>query len=444
MNSTSSSLDNAIRVGEFTQLLLPVISAGLTSGAIHRMEFDIENGENFSPRWLDAGVLYPKFFWRSRSGGSPVAAMGAVAVGTLVELENLLQCSDPGVRIFGGARFDVDRESSKEWAEFYGSRFFIPRAEIIRSGATTRLAINFINGQTHASDVSCWLAAILAEERPVNPSVLTRWDQPNFSSWAKTTTAALQAFESGEFSKVVLGRKSSMELAQAVSPFALTEILMAGAPACFHFCFQPSPDSGGFLGASPELLYRRIGRAIQSEAVAGTRPRSLDPSEDERLEFQLLEFSKEQLEHRLVVESLSESFKKLCLDFSCDEKPSVLKLARVQHLRTALRGTLRKGVGDSAIIAMLHPTPATCGSPTPAAKKFIAAHEPFDRGWYAGPIGCVSGNESEFSVAIRSMHLRGKYLDVYAGAGIVPGSDPEREWSELEDKISGVLHILAS
>jgi menaquinone-specific isochorismate synthase len=153
--------------------------------------------------------------------------------------------------------------------------------------------------------------------------------------------------------------------------------------------------------------------------------------------------SKEQLEHRLVVDSLASTFRELCADFSQDSSPSVLKLSRVQHLRTAFSGQLNDGVGDDSILRAFHPTPATCGSPCTAAARFISENEPFDRGWYAGPLGFVSRDEAEFAVAIRSMLWLGRKTHVYAGAGIVDGSESEREWNELEDKIAGVLHLLA-
>ena len=260
---------------------------------------------------------------------------------------------------------------------------------------------------------------------------------------AEAVDRALQEFQSGPLEKVVLARKSCLELTETITPFALVEILAGGAPACFHFCLQPTANSGAFLGASPELLFRREGSRLESEAVAGTRPRSLDTVEDERLESQLLKMSKEQLEHRLVVDSLETTFCELCADFSQDSSPSVLKLSRVQHLRTAFSGQLNDGVGDDAILRAFHPTPATCGSPCDSAARFIAVNELFDRGWYAGPVGFVSRDEAEFAVAIRSMLWLGRKTHVYAGAGIVDGSESEREWSELEDKIAGVLHLLA-
>jgi menaquinone-specific isochorismate synthase len=121
-----------------------------------------------------------------------------------------------------------------------------------------------------------------------------------------------------------------------------------------------------------------------------------------------------------------------------------IKAFRVQHLRTAISGTLSGVADDAAILEAFHPTPATCGLPVDDAMSFIGKHEMFHRGWYAGPFGCVSKDSAEFAVAIRSMLARDSRVELFAGAGIVKGSDAEREWMELEDKISGVLNVLSA
>jgi menaquinone-specific isochorismate synthase len=413
-------------------------------GGVRRHEWILDDAGLFTPRWLEAAPAYPRFFWRSRSGAAQTLAMGSVAEGTLPELLELLERSGRGVRVFGGACFDRGDGREQCWEGFPAECFFIPKAEIVHSGGRTRLAVNLGAGGFDLEDVAVWVAGLGECVSGVRPRVLTRWNQPNFSQWSAGVDSALAAFQEGGISKVVLARRSCLELAEAVTPFALAGILAAAAPGCFHYCIEPEAKCGAFLGASPELLYRREGLKLRSEAVAGTRPRSLDASEDERLESQLLEFSKEQLEHRLVVDSLGEVFSRLCTDFSGDEKPGVLKLSRVQHLRTGFAGRLREGISDGEILAAFHPTPATCGCPTAAAMDFLKRNEPFDRGWYAGPVGCVAREEAEFAAAIRSMWCRGAQVDVFAGAGIVEGSDAEREWSELEDKISGVLHLLSA
>lgn len=413
------------------------------ASGIRRFEWTLEDEGLFSPRWLDLAPLFPRFFWRSRSGGDQTLAMGSAAFGSLADLLEILDDGDPGIRVFGGCRFDASSRNSSDWADYPDEFFFVPKAEVIRSGGRTTLAVNLSDNESDLTDVATWIEKLNDMGAVPRPGVLTRWDQPNFTGWTEAVDRALQEFQSGPLEKVVLARKSCLELTETITPFALVEILAGGAPACFHFCLQPTANSGAFLGASPELLFRREATRLESEAVAGTRPRSLDTVEDERLESQLLKMSKEQLEHRLVVDSLASTFRELCADFSQDSSPSVLKLSRVQHLRTAFSGQLNDGVGDDAILRAFHPTPATCGSPGGAAARFIVENEPFDRGWYAGPVGFVSRDEAEFAVAIRSMLWLGRKTHVYAGAGIVDGSESEREWNELEDKIAGVLHLLA-
>jgi menaquinone-specific isochorismate synthase len=433
----------ALRIGRHNDLHAPHRSARPLASGIRRIEWTLEDEGLFSPRWLDCAPLFPRFFWRSRSGGDQTLAMGSAAFGSLADLLEILDDGDPGIRVFGGCRFDAASHNSSDWADFPDEYFFVPKAEIIRSGGRTTLAVNLSDNETDLSDVSQWIERLGDTGAAPRPGVLTRWDQPNFTGWAEAVDRALQEFQSGPLEKVVLARKSCLELTETITPFALVEILAGGAPACFHFCLQPTANSGAFLGASPELLFRREGTRLESEAVAGTRPRSLDTVEDERLESQLLKMSKEQLEHRLVVDSLETTFRELCAEFSQDTAPSVLKLSRVQHLRTAISGELKDGVGDDAILRAFHPTPATCGSPCDSAARFIAVNELFDRGWYAGPVGFVSRDEAEFAVAIRSMLWLGRKTHVFAGAGIVDGSESEREWNELEDKIAGVLHLLA-
>jgi menaquinone-specific isochorismate synthase len=443
MTPSAASSQSALRIGRYHDLHAPHRTARPLASGIRRIEWTLEDEGLFSPRWLDRAPLFPRFYWRSRSGGDQTLAMGAAAFGSLADLMELLEDGDPGIRVFGGCRFDSATHNGSDWIDFPDEYFFVPKAEIIHSGGRTTLAVNLSDNETDLSDVSKWIEMLGDMGAAPRPGVLTRWDQPNFTAWSQAVEAALKEFESGPLQKVVLARKSCLELTETITPFALVEILAGGAPACFHFCLQPTAESGAFLGASPELLFRREGVRLESEAVAGTRPRSLDTVEDERLESQLLKMSKEQREHSLVVESLAGTFRELCADFSQDSAPSVLKLSRVQHLRTAFAGQLNDGVGDDSILGAFHPTPATCGSPCAEAARFIEENEPFDRGWYAGPVGAVSRDEAEFAVAIRSMLWLGRKIHVYAGAGVVEGSEPEREWNELEDKIAGVLYLLA-
>ncbi len=214
-----------------------------------------------------------------------------------------------------------------------------------------------------------------------------------------------------------------------------------GNPCCYRFCFQVRPKTV-FLGATPERLFLRQGRHLQTEVVAGTRRRGDDPTEDERLAAELRASSKEQLEHDIVRKSIRQRLHSCVQDLQVDAQASVLQLPRKQHLYSYVQGTLRCDVTDGELIERLHPTPAVGGYPTDNALAEIDQLEPFERGWYAAPVGWIGAEAAEFAVAIRSGLLTGDALALYSGAGIVPGSTAEAEWDEIEHKIGDFLDII--
>ena len=189
------------------------------------------------------------------------------------------------------------------------------------------------------------------------------------------------------------------------------------------------------VSASPERLFRREGRAVESEAVAGTRPRGVSEADDAVLRDELLRSEKDKAEHEHVRVGIRETLGPLCEELEIEEGVSEMKLARRRHLISRVRGMLRGGVTDAEVLQALHPTPAVCGCPRDEALEEIRALEPFDRGWYAGPVGWIGADEAEFAVGIRSGLVRGNRLALFSGAGIVAGSVPENEWAEIEQKI---------
>jgi menaquinone-specific isochorismate synthase len=118
-----------------------------------------------------------------------------------------------------------------------------------------------------------------------------------------------------------------------------------------------------------------------------------------------------------------------------------LKLDHVQHMVTRFRGSLKEDVGDDALLTALHPTPAVGGYPVDGALDRIFRLEPHDRGWYAGPVGWIGADKAGFAVAIRSGLVENDRLTVFAGAGIVKGSDPDREWVETGHKMASLLSL---
>jgi menaquinone-specific isochorismate synthase len=397
----------------------------------------------FHPGWLDVCGICPAIFWRSRDGNSERLAVGCLAEGGAEEISRYLGSAPTGVRAFGGGRFDPSQNISSIWEPFGAEQFFVPQMEIIREGAALRFALNLPLGPEALRAAEDWIARLTPAFPPQNPDILTRHDTPTFDTWSQNVTKALDGFTEGTLRKVVLARSSEFELDSVIPPFSMAGHLADALPGCFGFCFQPSPHAPAFLGASPERLFKLNGRTLESEAIAGTRRRSLDVVEDGRLGQQLISTLKERHEHALVAEALAASFLELCIESRSGSAPELVKLSRVQHLHTPFVGNLREGLYAHHVLRTLHPTPATCGTPQAEARRFLAEVEPFDRGWYAGPIGWMEADRAEFAVAIRSLLAQGSRMRVFAGAGIVNGSDAEKEWAELDDKIAGTLHAIS-
>ncbi|MFQ5631178.1 MAG: isochorismate synthase MenF, partial [bacterium] len=208
-----------------------------------------------------------------------------------------------------------------------------------------------------------------------------------------------------------------------------------------YFYFQPEQHVA-FLGGSIERLYSKENRMLKSEAIAGTRRRGRTTQEDKALAKDLLHCDKDLREHNFVVENIKENLEKLCHTVDIDDEITLLKLAQVQHLRCRLQGILADDISDAQILQTMHPTPAVGGSPTNKAIAAIKKLEPFDRGWYAAPIGWVSNEASEFVVGIRSGLVEGNKLALFSGAGIVKGSTPDGEWAEIENKIANFMKAI--
>jgi menaquinone-specific isochorismate synthase len=253
--------------------------------------------------------------------------------------------------------------------------------------------------------------------------------------------AALRSFEEGSCEKVVLAREVVLSFDHPLDPAGLLAALRAATHSCCHFCFQPRADAA-FIGASPEQLYRRTGRHIETEAIAGTRARGRTPAEDARLRNELMNSEKEQREQAYVARAVDAALGDLCMEHRGEAQPSVLSLAKTHHLITRFDGELRQGLSDADILKRLHPTPAVGGHPTGEALESIRRWEPFDRGWYAGPVGWYSRDAAQFAVGIRSALVRPGEARVYSGAGVVEGSTAEDEWEELENKIRDFTTLL--
>ncbi len=264
---------------------------------------------------------------------------------------------------------------------------------------------------------------------PKSYRVLKRTFLPTFANWKRGVETALDCIRRGEIQKVVLGRLCVLELAEPPDPFAIAAALREKGSNAFVFCTE------SFVGASPERLFRREGRHIWSEAMAGTRPRGA-------LQQEFLESVKDLRELKPVQQFLQEKLGALCQGPLTFTSISVHQTPYVQHLYSQCSGTLREEATDADILGSIHPTPALCGAPAERARALIRECEPFERGLFGGAIGWQTPKCAEWAVGIRSCKIQGNTATLFSGTGIVEGSDPKEEWEELNHKLKAYDGIL--
>lgn len=276
-----------------------------------------------------------------------------------------------------------------------------------------------------------------------SPDHFTLASSMSHTDWKAVVTGALGAIRRDEFRKVVLARRVEIT---SNRPFVITEVLSRLAalyPSCMVFSIN------GFIGASPELLIRRHGTTVESHPLAGTVARSGDTRSDEELVAGLMASDKARHEHQVVVEVLEKALAEVCSEIDVPEQPSVMALRNVSHLATRITGRLATGKATGGtpsaleLAARIHPTPAVGGDPTDAAVEYLKEVEGFDRGCYAGPVGWVDARgDGEFAVGIRCAEVDGCQAKIYAGNGVVAGSDPDDELVETQLKLQALLAAL--
>lgn len=403
--------------------------------------------------WLSHQSLPQKLFWANRDRTEIVAGSG---VADVVRCENRLDACFQSFaevtypqRYWGGFRFDPTRPFGAEWRVTGNGYFVLPKFEVGLRENRWFLAGNFPEEKRAEVDVTLQqMRANVASFSPANhhslvpaPPFLKRTDVPDKTGWIKAINTTLRQFVPHAFEKVVLARRSIFEADRGIDPVWILQKLAKANPNTFLFLMQFSADSA-FISATPERLYARQQRILQSEALAGTRPRGRSPEEDDQLQHVLLHSEKDRREHRIVTTSIRQAFEPLCESVTVEDGVNVLKLSQLQHLYQRVEGVLLPDQGEADIINRLHPTPAVGGRPATRALQHIREWEVFDRGWYAAPVGWASADASEFAVGIRSGLVAGRRLYLYAGAGIVPGSHPAAEWQEIENKQNSFLRAL--
>ena len=398
-----------------------------------------------------ASPVGPRFFFHDPLAGRTIAAIGRAAQitakgpdrmisGSRRTLRRLSRISGGGAIAVGGFAFSDISSNAPEWRELPPFQFVIPELTWIAGEHGCRLIRVSRCSHRNALDQTVRRVLDAARDRAGtrSPAVFLHGlaDPEAPLQWRRRVEAVTSLINAGILRKIVLSRTGLLRADGGVPVARIVAGLSATRPLCRTFWLAGEETS--FFGSSPELLLSRRGEQINSMALAGTAPRGERETDDRKLGQGLLASKKDRHEHALVVEAVREALTPATRRLEIAPEPELLRLPEAQHLLTPVTGRLREPLTLLELAALLHPTPAVCGVPRDLAAAILAREETH-RGWYTGGIGWLdSRGNGEIAVALRSALAEGDVLRLYAGAGIVAGSDPAAELAETETKLAAL------
>ncbi|WP_221028788.1 isochorismate synthase [Actomonas aquatica] len=353
-----------------------------------------------------------------------------------------------GPHVFVAAAFGDQAEAGEPFPSLTA---FVPRWQVARAGAVTTAVANVPvapDADLAALSERVWRAHArfgafsIAGADAAAPREPRHWTRCESTDYRSAVSAAVERINAGEFQKIVLARALDLQADTALHPLQVLDSLRQRFPDCFAFSVANGKGQS-FIGASPERLGRVSQGVLEADVLAGTIRRGRGAMDDAAAGASLMASEKDRHEHQVVLDSVKRRLETLGLAVEHATEPVLRKLANVQHLHTPVRARLPEGVRLLDAVAQLHPTPAVGGSPREAAVAAIRDLEGFPRGLYAGAIGWMNAKGGgEFLVGIRSALVEGDRARLYSGAGIVAGSEPDKEFAETELKAQALLNAL--
>ena len=305
-----------------------------------------------------------------------------------------------------------------------------------------QIIVGMRNGSSWITWIGDQAQPKLLEEVPLLEDAEFNWGDGSLSpaEWQLRVAQAIKEIEETKLEKVVLARDLKINSHRPIDARKILRNLSAEYPSTWIFSVD------GLVGATPELLLRLSRGMVTSRVLAGTISKTGDDEKDLALAASLARSSKDLEEHEYAVRSVADALDPFCTSTNVPESPFVLHLANVMHLATDVTGALiesKKSVDAFTILEKLHPSAAVCGTPTNVAADLIKRIEGMSRGRYAGPVGWLDARgDGELGIALRCGQITENEIQIYAGCGIVAGSNPEKELSESSAKFAPMRSAL--
>lgn len=363
-----------------------------------------------------------------------------IALGSLAEADIVLQgLPEKQPIFFSFNRFDAENPKPADdmMAAFPRLRLLVPEVVLIENEAGTFLQVNSL-GPVYAGRVDRFVRHACEAKPRTHREMAYSLTRDSFENWQRVMGAGVARIEAGAIEKIVPSRRVEL---RANEPFSSKDVLVNLIDGdALGTVFMYRYGDVFFCGCTPELLVRKQGNTVESMCLAGTCPQGATPEEGKRLADELMADDKNRREHDYVVRFIREVFNRNCYDVEIPSEPSILSLKHVQHLCTPARARVMEGKSLLSLVSQLHPTPALSGTPVGEALMTLREAEDYNRGLFGGAVGYVDGaGNGEFSVAIRSGVFDGERGWLYAGCGVVEGSDARAEFNEIDLKLKTIL-----
>ncbi len=402
-----------------------------------------------------SGVTAPLFYVERPAAGQALLGLGSAHVVRTAGPERLVAASHHalavldrcetasvveagiGPRFVGGFGFTEEDSTDASWREFPACRLVLPRELwIATEGTETRV----VRSNACAAAGNC---ARPSEVRSPSRSTVNDVRVDDRGHWISRVEHVLGMVAAARLDKVVLSRRRMLFAPDYGNRGAIADLLArlrAARPGCYTFWIAAGQTH--FIGSTPELLVRRAGSRLETQALAGTIARGRGPAGDAVQAQRLIGSAKNLREQQAVTAALADALAPVTSALWLDRKPSVLTLPEAHHLNSSIVGELSVPLSALELASRLHPTPAVCGWPRANAYELLATEEA-NRGWYSGGVGWLAaGGDGEFAVALRAALIDGPLITLWAGAGIVAGSDPSEEYDETETKMAALGAML--
>ncbi len=347
--------------------------------------------------------------------------------------------------LFSFSFFDQIKNNEKSTDDKFSLQAVLPRWQLSAKDGLTCLRLNSV--VQNPTDVREAIEKLWAIREQINQSIIKNGPdlKENFSvdylsnDWKSQYRDALakgiELIKTGDLDKLVLATRQLLVLKKPLDPLNLLARLRVQQTNSCRFLWQKNNEES-FFGASPERLISLNKNNLLIDALAGTAKKNDDGRE-------LLSSSKDLREHNFVVNSIIKQLLQNGIEASHQSQPKLMTQGHLIHLHTLIRADTKNKL-PLGLVESLHPTPAVAGVPLRKSLSWLRALEPFDRQTYASPIGWIDKNQnSEFRVAIRYGHVRGKELKLFAGAGLVKGSTVEEEMQEVTMKFEVLRNQLS-